>query len=90
MDMAQRIRRKLNGALAPTRLEIRDDSERHRGHAGAGGGGESHFEVTVVSAAFEGQSQVARHRLIYGLLADELAAGVHALGLRTLSPAEDR
>lgn len=77
---------KLTGALAPVELEIVDDSDRHRGHKGAGGGG--HFNVRVVSAAFDGKSLVARHRLVYEVLAAEMAGPVHALALRTLTPAE--
>ena len=77
---------KLTRALAPVRLDVVDDSARHRGHAGAGDG--SHFNVCVVSARFEGKTLVARHRLVYEALADEMAGPVHALGLRTLTPAE--
>jgi BolA protein len=78
---------KLTRGLAPTELDIVDDSARHRGHAGAAGGG-GHFQVRIVSPAFEGKSLVARHRLVYGLLADEMRGPVHALALRTLTPEE--
>lgn len=77
---------KLSAALAPTELDIEDDSEKHRGHKGAGGGG--HFNVRIVAAAFEGKSLIARHRLVYEALAAEMAGPVHALALRTLTPAE--
>lgn len=90
MDIATRIRRKLTAALAPVRLEIEDDSARHAGHAGHDGRGESHFSVTVVSPAFEGKSRLERQRMVYGLLAEELADRVHALALRTRTPDEDR
>ena len=89
VTVADRIRSKLTGALAPTRLEIEDDSERHRGHSGAAAIGESHFQVTVVSEQFEGLSKVARHRVVYALLAEELAERIHALGLKTLAPSEE-
>ncbi len=89
MTISSRIERKLNDALAPTRLVIADDSQRHQGHGGHHPDGESHFQLTVVSAAFEGKSLVARHRMIYALLNEELADRVHALGLRTLTPSED-
>ena len=89
MTISTRIRHKLTEALAPTRLVIHDDSERHLGHGGHQPDGESHFELVVVSAAFEGLARVTRHRMIYELLAEELAGRVHALGLRTLTPAED-
>ncbi len=64
-------------------------SHRHIGHQGARPGGETHFAVTVVSANFAGQSRVARQRLVYQTLADELATRVHALSLTTLMPDED-
>jgi len=89
MRMAERIETKLRQGLAPSRLEIRDDSEKHHGHAGWRPGGETHFRVTVVAPAFEGKSRVARQRMVYDLLAEELAERVHALQLTTLTPAED-
>lgn len=88
MTMAERIERKLTAAFAPARLEIRDDSHKHAGHAGWREGGETHFHVTIVSQAFAGQSRVARQRAIYAALADELAERVHALQLTTLTPEE--
>jgi BolA protein len=89
MPVADTIRRKLTERLAPTRLEIEDESHRHIGHEGARPGGETHFAVTVVSAAFIGQSRVARQRLVYETLAEELASRVHALSLTTRAPDED-
>jgi BolA family transcriptional regulator, general stress-responsive regulator len=92
MSVAATIERKLTARFAPVRLEIVDDSARHAGHAGhsggAGKGGETHFSVVVVSAAFAGLSRVARQRLVYETLAEELRNGVHALALTTLAPAE--
>ena len=87
---ANRMRAKLTDSLAPTRLEIEDDSARHRGHAGAhpDGGGETHFNVTIESAAFAGKNRVARQRLVYGILADELRERVHALSLKLTAPGE--
>ena len=90
MAVADRIREKLTRGLKPLRLEITDDSHLHAGHAGAREGGESHFTVEVVSAAFEGVGRVQRQRLIYGLLAEELAGPVHALALRTIAPSEEK
>lgn len=90
MTYAERIRRNLTGGLAPQRLEVVDDSGRHAGHAGARPEGETHFSVTVVSAAFEGKSRVDRQRMVYALLKDEMAERVHALALTTLTPQEDR
>ena len=89
MSVAETIRRKLTERFAPTRIEVEDQSHRHAGHAGARPGGETHFAVTIVSAAFTGQSRVARQRLVYETLAAELAAGVHALSLTTLAPGEE-
>lgn len=88
MEYATRIRQKLTDGLAPERLEVVDESHRHAGHGGARPEGETHFHVTVVSAAFAGQSRVQRQRLVYSLLAEELQERVHALGLTTLAPGE--
>lgn len=88
-EVAERLRAKLVAALEPSRLEIVDDSHRHADHAGAHPGGESHFSVTIVSAAFAGAGRVARQRMVYAALAEELRERVHALQLRTLAPGED-
>ena len=89
MTIADRIRTKLAVALQPTRLEIRDDSHRHAGHAGAGPAGESHFRLEIVSQAFAGETKLNRQRRVYALLAEELRGPVHALQLTTLTPEED-
>ncbi|MEM9682922.1 MAG: BolA family protein [Pseudomonadota bacterium] len=88
MAVADIIRTKLSSGLNPLRLDITDESHLHAGHAGAPEGGESHFAVDVVSAAFEGLGRVERQRLVYGLLAEELAGPIHALALRTKAPSE--
>jgi len=90
MSVADTIRRKLTERLAPTRLEVEDESHRHIGHKGARPGGETHFAVTITSTAFTGQSRVARQRLVHQALADELATRIHALSLTTFAPEEDR
>jgi BolA family transcriptional regulator, general stress-responsive regulator len=90
MSAADTIRRKLTARFAPVRLDLVDESHRHAGHAGVPPVGETHFAVTIVAAAFAGKGRVARQRLVYETLADELAAGVHALSLTTLAPEEDR
>lgn len=92
--VAQIIRQKLDAALSPQRLLIEDDSWRHAGHHHDGGmdaqpGGESHINLTVVSAAFEGQSRVNRQRMVQKLLADELAGPIHALSISAKTPTED-
>ncbi|HWD57810.1 MAG TPA: BolA family protein [Stellaceae bacterium] len=94
MSVADTIAQKLTARFAPTRLDVTDDSARHAGHVGhpggAGQGGGTHFIVTVVAASFAGLGRVARQRLVYETLADELKGGVHALALTTLAPDEDR
>lgn len=87
------IRQKLTAALDPVRLDIEDDSWRHAGHHHDGGmdakpGGESHFNLTVVSEAFEGQGRVQRQRAVNAALSAELAGPVHALSIRAMTPAE--
>ncbi len=91
--IATKIREKLTAGLAPERLEIEDDSGRHAGHHHEGGvdgraGGESHFNLTVVSSAFEGLGRVQRQRTVNALLREELAGPVHALSIRALTPNE--
>ena len=86
--VARSLESKLTAGLAPTDLQVVDDSARHAGHAGASAAGESHFNVTVTSAAFAGLSRVQRQRLVYGLLTEELAGPVHALSLITRAPGE--
>ncbi len=88
--VATAIDNKLRQRFAPARLAIEDESSLHRGHSGHREGGESHFRVEIVSAAFEGHNRVARQRLVYQALKAELDAGLHALALTTLTPAEDQ
>ncbi len=90
MSVADTIRRKLTDRFAPIRLDIIDELHRHAGHAGARPEGETHFAVTIVSDAFSGQGRVARQRLVYQTLAEELATRVHALSLTTLTPDEGK
>jgi BolA protein len=89
MRVADTIRAKLTERFAPTRLEIEDESHKHIGHEGARPGGETHFAVAIVSAVFIGETRVARQRLVYQTLAEELATRIHALSLTTLAPDED-
>lgn len=84
--VARTIEAKLAAALAPTHLELVDESQRHAGHAH--GGEETHFNLTIESLAFAGLGRVARHRLVTAALADELAGQVHALTIRALAPGE--
>ncbi|MDG2520864.1 BolA family transcriptional regulator [Caulobacter segnis] len=82
------IRDKLTKTFAPVRLEVVDDSDRHHGHAGHRGGGESHFNVVIEAAAFTGVNRVQRQRMINSALAEELAGPVHALSVKVLAPGE--
>ncbi len=82
------IQHKLTAAFAPSRLEIQDDSDRHAGHAGATPGGESHFNVLIEAEAFAGASKVVRQRMVYKVLAEELAGQLHALSVKALAPGE--
>ena len=88
MIVAETIRAKLEAAFSPDRLDVRDESALHAGHAGAREGGETHFRVTIVSPAFEGLTRVDRHRRVHELLDTELKDRVHALALTLLTPAE--
>lgn len=80
MSMTDEIRNRLESAFSPTELEVVDDSESHRGHAGYQEGGESHFNVRIRAAAFAGKSRVARHRAVHAALGD-VVPRIHALAL---------
>ena len=86
--VAAEIERSLRSALSPVRLAVIDDSEKHRGHAGHSGSGESHFTVEVESAAFSGLNRVARQRLVNQALAELLVERVHALAIKAKAPEE--
>ncbi|HEY1709727.1 MAG TPA: BolA family protein [Rhizomicrobium sp.] len=88
MTVAAIIRQKLTDAFAPVELVVEDDSARHAGHSGARPGGETHFNVKIVSTVFAGVSRVERQRRVYTALAAEMDAPVHALALTTLTPEE--
>ena len=86
-DRADIIRNTLTNELQAEHVEIRDDSALHAGHLGAQGGG-GHFRVLVVSPRFEGLGRVAAQRLVYAALGDFMATDIHALEMRTLTPAQ--
>ena len=86
--MHDRIHKKLTDAFRPEVLEVIDESEQHRGHGGWREGGETHFRVRMVSAAFAGEGRVARQRAVNRCLADELAESVHALAMELSAPGE--
>jgi BolA protein len=87
MTVADEIRKRLN-TLAPSRLELLDESAQHAGHAGAAPGGNTHWKLAIVSAAFAGKPTVARHRLIYQTLGDLMQHPIHALSINAKSPDE--
>ena len=86
---AAEIERRITTALAPSRLEVIDDSDDHSGHAGHSGAGESHFTVRVEAAAFAGKSRVERQRAVYAALGDLVAPEkIHALVIEATAPGE--
>lgn len=86
MAVADEIRARLEAGFAPPVLEVVDESERHRGHAGWQEGGESHFRVTIAAPAFARMSRVARHRAVHEALGADLLARIHALALHIGGP----
>ena len=86
--VASEMLRRLHSSLAPSRIELNDDSEQHRGHGGYNPAGESHFSLTIESAAFTGKSRVERQRMIYAALGDLMKERVHALSIRASAPGE--
>lgn len=81
MSKRQEIEDRLRNAFAPRELEVVDDSESHRGHAGYPEGGESHFNVAIRTEQFKSMNRVARHRAVHAALGPELIARIHALSL---------
>lgn len=88
MTVCQRIEEKLTKTFSPLRLNVIDESHHHAGHAGARSQGESHFRVEIIAEAFSGLTKVARQRLIYQTLKEEMATDIHALALRVKAPGE--
>jgi BolA protein len=86
--VGQQITAKLRKAFSPGEIEVVDESHKHKGHAEARPGGESHFRVRIVSEAFAGLSRIERHRRVNAVLAAELAGPVHALAIAAEAPAE--
>lgn len=88
MTIADNIRTKLENALSPESLSVIDESHLHAGHAGARPQGESHFRLEIVSRSFDGKSRIERQRMIYALLDEEFASGLHALSIKARAPEE--
>ena len=81
MSMSDEIQRKLVAAFGPEQLEVFDESEMHRGHAGYQEGGESHFRVIIRAGAFAGLTRLKRHRAVHDALGPEVIGRIHALSL---------
>lgn len=87
--VASEIIHRLTATLSPTRLDLDNQSDRHIGHAGHDGSGESHFALTIESAMFEGLNRVQRQRAVYAALGELMVDKVHALSIRALAPGEE-
>jgi BolA protein len=85
-DLMSEMKTRL-ASLNPQHLEIVDESALHAGHAGAKSGG-GHYQLTLISPAFSGQNNVARHRAIYLALGDLMGSRIHALSITALAPEE--
>ena len=81
MRVIEEIESRLRGEFAPSTLEVVDESEMHRGHAGYQEGGQSHFKVTIAAKTFAPMSRIARHRAVHAALGAELVGRIHALAL---------
>lgn len=86
-DRMARMRAQIQAALAPSVLELGDDSALHAGHPGAASGG-GHYRVKIVSQRFEGLKLVMRHRLVYDSVHDMMRSEIHALAITALAPSE--
>lgn len=86
MSVRAKIVSKLTARFAPDHLEVIDESERHRGHAGWREGGDTHFRVRIAARHFDGLSRLEQHRAVMDALDDELKAGVHALAVEIVTP----
>ncbi|WP_303981330.1 BolA family transcriptional regulator [Dongia mobilis] len=87
-QVADGMTAKLRAAFDPEQLNVIDETNQHHGHAGWKESGETHFKVEITAAAFAGKSRVDRQRLVYGVLAEDLAGPVHALALVVRAPGE--
>ncbi len=87
MSVAEQIRARLD-ALQPERIELLDESEQHRGHAGYRAGGGTHWRLTIIARAFAGKPTVARHRMVYQALGELMQHPIHALAITARAPDE--
>ncbi len=86
-DRPALIREQLESLFSPTELTVKDQSQLHAGHEGAKDG-KGHFDIAIVSAAFEGQNRIQRHRMVYDALTELLRTDIHALRIKTFTPSE--
>jgi BolA protein len=89
LNVSAEIRARL-AALEPVALELEDESERHRGHAGYREGGQTHWRLAIVSPRFSGKPVVARHRMVYQALGELMQHPIHALNISARSPEESK
>lgn len=78
----------LRAAFSPLELNLEDQSDRHIGHAGHDGRGESHFHLTMISDEFTGKTRIERQRMVYEVLNEFLKERVHALSLSLKAPSD--
>ncbi len=86
MSVRDAIAQKLSIKFAPSHLEVIDESEKHRGHAGWREGGSTHFRVRIAADGLAGLSRVEQHRAVMAAVEDELKAGIHALTIEVIQP----
>jgi BolA protein len=84
MSVRDSIVEKLSQKFAPTHLEVLDESDRHKGHAGSRPGGETHFRVRIATPQFAGRTRLQQHRAVMEALDAELKGGVHALAIEVV------
>ena len=89
MSFKDTITAKLTDRFSPVFLEVLDESNQHRGHAGWVEGGETHFRVRIATRHFDGITRVAQHRAVMEALDAELKSRVHALAIEVLPAAGD-
>ncbi len=90
MNIEDSIRQKITERFAPEHFELINDSDKHIGHAGHDGIGQSHFTLVVVSSQFEGYNRIQRHRLVYDAVGELFIEGLHALSINAILPSEHK
>jgi len=86
MSAEERIRRTLTEAFRPVRVDVVDESDLHKGHAGHRPEGDTHFRIRVVAEAFRGKSRIEAHRMVNAALKGEFDRGMHALAIEAEAP----